>query len=97
MSKRKSANANVESVENLVMLEKIQEGLPKGFTTTNKKAVQKKIGKIGSIMEETLWTSWAQSSTTKGLAVLKSDGEVKFIPENEYSKYIINGKTMAVK
>lgn len=95
MTKKNQANvAKVESVEGIVMLEKIQAGLPKGYTVTNKKAIQKKIQAIDSSISETFWTSWVQNHVVKGLGYLKENGQVKFIPEGEYHNYLINGRSL---
>ena len=81
-----------ESVVAAKNLEKIQAGLPCGYKTTNKTAVLKRILKIGSLEEEH-WTSWVKNGSTKGLAYLKDNGEVKLIKEKDFSKYLFNGKS----
>ena len=80
-----------ESVVAAMNLEKIQAGLPCGYKTTNKTAVLKRILEIGSIEHEH-WTSWVKNGSSKGLAYLKDNGEVKLIKEKDFSKYLFNGK-----
>ena len=75
-------------------LEIIQAGLPKGYQTTNKRAVRKTVREIGSTCTEIFWTSWCQNCTSKGLALLKPNGAVKIILEKDYQNYEVNGKPL---
>ncbi len=74
----------------------IQAGLPCGYKTTNKKAVKKKIRSIGSSSEEIFWSSWVLNGSSRGLAYIKANGEVKLIKEKDFGEYEFNGKTNTV-
>lgn len=62
-------------------LRKIEAGLPKGYTATNKLAVMKEVNP-NPHREPPVWTSWAKDVDGNNcLAVLKPDGQVKLVPE----------------
>jgi len=64
-------------------LEQIQNGLPDGYTATNKRAVMK-TPNPNPHGEPPAWTSWAQDKDgNRFLALLKVGGSVKMIPENK--------------
>jgi len=75
-------------------LDLIRAGLPEGYQTTNKTAVRKRIREIGC-SEDCYWTSWVKVGDSRGLAYLKKNGTVKIIKEEEFSKYLFNGKKAA--
>ena len=93
MAKETSVAKN-DSTLAVVKLAAIQAGLPKNCKATNNKAVEKTVREIDSSIVEKFWTSWYQNCTSKGLALLKPNGKVKLIPEEEYQNYEVNGKPL---
>lgn len=93
MAKKENTAENNSTIA-VAKLEAIKAALPKDYKATNKKAVEKNIRQVDSLIVETFWTSWYQNCTSKGLALLKPNGKVKLIPEAEYPKYEVNGKPL---
>lgn len=64
-------------------LEQIKNGLPDGYTATNKIAVMK-VPNPNPYGESPAWSSWAQDKDgNRFLVLLKVGGSVKMIPENK--------------
>ena len=87
MSKKAQISATQQSLLDATM-KAIQEGLPSGYTTTNKKPVQKELQALHSSSTEKFWTSWCKDADgVRYLALLQSNGRVKLISMEKLSTY----------
>lgn len=84
----KKAKISVQQDVLNATLKAIQEGLPAGYTATNKKPVQKEIRALNSPEVNTVWTSWCKDPDgNRHLALLLSNGRVKLISQEALSNY----------
>ena len=69
------------------ILNQIQTMLPAGYTTTNKKPVQKEIQRLGSSDQNLLWSTWCKDAEGNTFLALWNGKKVKLLSEEQLKEY----------